>query len=235
MSDPTTAEDRQPVALVVEDDVELAEIFAEYLEDGCRVRVATTGDEALEHIDHALDVALLDRKLGDWTGDELVNVIHERQIDCGIVMVTAVRPGVDIADLPVDEYLTKPILEAELQTAVEEVLYRLVGGADRRELLGLISRKIALEAELDADELASEPEYEKLRRRIAIAEERLDLTPVDESSKHRPEACPACELRWDVRVPGAVGYVEMGSGVWKCTRCGHVVNLPDSSDRWVAR
>ena len=186
--------------------------------------MANAGEEALERIDHSIDVAFLDRKLGEWTGDELVNVIHERGIDCAIVMVTAVEPDVDIADLPVDDYLTKPIFEEDLQAAVEEALYRLVGAADRRELLGLLSRRIALEHQFDESELAEEPEYAKLTRRIALADERLDLKAVEDPSKHRPEACPECELRWDVRVGETVGYVKMGSRVWKCRRCGYVTS-----------
>jgi len=224
-----------PFVLIVEDEVELASVYASFLEDACWVKVAHTGDEALEMIDHNIDVAFLDRKLDDWSGDELVNVIHEREVDCGIVMVTAVEPDLDIVDLPVDDYLTKPIFAEDLQRSVEEILFRQVGGADRRELLALVSRKIALESEIPRSELAGEPEYVKLNRRIALAEDRLDLRPVAETSKHRPKACPDCELRWDVRVDGTVGYVEMGTRVWKCTRCGYVANLPDPSDRRVAR
>lgn len=235
MPQSTRPEERLPFVLIVEDEEELASIYASYVEDACWVKVAHTGDEALSMIDHGLDVALLDRKLDDWSGDELVNVIHEREVDCGIVMVTAVEPDLDIVDLPVDDYLTKPVFEEDLQRTVEEILYRQVGGADRRELLALLSRKIALEAEIPASKLSKEPEYRKLTHRIALAEDRLDLRPTPETSKHRPEACPECDLRWDVRVDETVGYVNMGSRVWKCTRCGHVVNLPSPTDRRVAR
>lgn len=235
MSQPERSEVTEPVVLIVEDEIELADIYASFIDGACRVRVANTGEEALELIDHNLDIAFLDRKLGDWSGDELVNVIHERQIDCGIVMVTAVEPDVDIVDLPVDDYLTKPIFQEDLQASVEEILFRLVGAADRRELLGLISRKIALERRLDPDGLEEQPEHAKLKRRITLADERLNLKAVDDPSKHRPETCPECEMRWDLRVGGTVGYVKMGSRVWKCRRCGHVVNLPNPTDRWVAR
>ena len=225
----------KPVVLIVEDETELAEIYSSFIDSACDVRVANTGEEALERIDHHLDIAFLDRKLGDWTGDEIVNVIRERNIDCGIVMVTAVEPDVDIVDLPVDDYLVKPVFQEDLQDAVEETLFRLVGGADRREFLALISRKIALEAQLSAKDLEAQPEYAKLKRRISLAEERLDMKAVGDPSKHRPETCQECDLRWDVHVDGTVGYVKMGSRVWKCRRCGNVVNVPDPSSRWVAR
>lgn len=228
-------DDPAPVVLIVEDEPELAAMYADFLADACRVRVAETGEEALERIDHSIDIAFLDRMLDDWSGDELVNVIHERDIDCGIVMVTAVDPDLDIVDLPVDDYLTKPVLQDDLRRSVEEILYRQVGGSDRREFLALVSRKIALDTNYRADELVGEPEYAKLRRRIALAEERLDLKAVSRPSKHRPDACPECDLRWDVTVDGTVGYVEIAARAWKCTRCGHVTDLPDPKDRFVAR
>lgn|GEM_PF-188634 len=227
--------DDRPVVLIVEDERELADLYASFVDDACRTRIAYDGDEAVELLDHDVDIAFLDRKLYDWSGDELVNVIRERGIDCGIVMVTAVSPDVDIVDLPVDDYLQKPVFPEDLQEAVEETLFRLVGGADRREFLALLSRKIALENELSRDRLEDAVEYQKLQRRIALAEERLDLTTIPATSKHRPKACPACDLRWDVRVDGAVGYVEIGSRVWKCRGCGAVENLPAPTDRQVAR
>lgn len=228
-------EETMPFVLIVEDETDLASLFANYIDDACWVRVAETGEEALELMDHNLDIVFLDRRLDGWSGAELVNVIHDRGIDCGIVMVTAVEPDLDIVDMPIDDYLTKPVAKEELQRSVEEILFRQVGGRDRRELLALVSRKIALEEQVDERELAGKPEYWKLKRRISLAEDRLDLHPVADHSKHRPDACPECDLRWDVRIDGAVGYVEMGSRVWKCTRCGHVANLPDPSERRVAR
>jgi len=235
MAPPNEAVDDRPVVLIVEDDAELADLYASFVEEACRVRVAYDGDQAVEAIGPDLDVAFLDRRLEAWTGDELVNVIRERGIDCGIVMVTALTPDIDIADLPAHDYLTQPIFQEDLQEAVEETLFRLVGGADKREYLGLLSRKIALENELTRDRLENAIEYRKLERRLALAEDRLDLAAIPSTSKHRPEACPDCSLRWDVRVGGTVGYVSLGSRVWKCRQCGNVVNLPDPTDRRVAR
>lgn len=215
-----------PVVLIVEDEPELAEVYEDYISEACDVRVATTGDEALSLIDRNVDVALLDRKLGELSGDELVHVIRERQIDCGIVMVTAVQPDVDIVGLPVDDYLTKPAFEEDLKAAIEEILFRQVGGADRQELLALISRRIALESQFDPGELAGKLEFQKLERRIAIAEERLDLTAVADPDEDRPAACPECGLRWDVRIDDSdtAGYVDIGTWAWKCRGCGNVAN-----------
>ena len=228
-------ESHDPVVLIVDDEPDLASLYRSYIESACRVRVAHTGDEALDLIDANLDIAFLDRDLPKWSGDELVDAIRERDVDCGIVMVTARDPDLDIVDLPVDDYLTKPILPGDLQGAVEEILYRLVGGTDRQELLALVSRKIALERQFSEERLHDEREYAKLNRRISLAEDRLGLRTVAQSSKYRPEVCPRCDLRWDVFVDGTVGYVSIGSRVWKCTRCGHVEKVPDPSNQFVAR
>lgn len=225
----------RPVVLIVEDETGLADLYADWLDDVCEVRVAYDGDEAIELLDHDLDVAFLDRRLPEWTGDELVNVIRERGIDGGIVMVSAVRPAEDIVDLPVDDYLSKPVTKEDLRRAVTETLFRLVGGKDRREYLALLSRKIALEDELRPSQLETSVEYGKLKRRIRLAESRLDLTPINLLSKYRPETCPSCDLRWDIKVDETLGFVKIGSRVWKCRRCGTVANLPDPTDRRVAR
>jgi len=224
-----------PVVAVVEDDPDLAELYAAYLEPACAVRVAETGEAALSALDEAVDVVVLDRDLGEWHGDDIVAVVRERDLDCAIAMVTGVEPAFDIVDLPVDDYLTKPVTKEDLRRTVEELLYRLVGGSDRQELLALVSRRLALEARYDDRRLEREPAYETLRRRIRLAEEGLDLAAEPNPSKHRPDACPECGLRWDVRVDETVGYVHIGARVWKCRGCGRVVNLPDPSDRRVAR
>lgn len=227
--------DSEPVVLIVEDEAELADMYAEYLQTGCDVRVAYTGDDALELIDRSLDIAFLDRRLMEWSGDELVNVIHERGIDCGIVLVTAVKPDLDIAELPIDDYLEKPIFEEDLQQSVEEIQYRLIGGANQQEFLALVSRRIVLEDQFSKAQLKDKPEYAKLNRRIELAEEHLGYESSHQRSKHRPDACPSCDFRWDVRAEGRLGYVPIGTRVWKCTRCGQIEDLPDPSDRSVAR
>lgn len=225
-----------PVVLVVEDERNLADLYTAFLEDTYTVRTAYTGEQALDLLDDTVDVALLDRRLEEWTGSQLLNVIRDRRIDCQVAMVTAVTPDVEIANLSIDEYLTKPISREDLREMVEELLLRAESDIGQRELLALISRKIALEEEKTASELEASNEYVKLERRIEIATDRLDSDPEQfESHKYKPDACSRCDLRWDISVGDAIGFIPLGAYVWKCSQCGNIEKVPDPAGRRIAR
>lgn len=232
-SDPET---RTTTILIVEDERGLADLYTAYLEDAYAVRTAYTGEEALELLDDDVDIALLDRRLDKWSGDQLLNVIHERNIDCQVAMVTAVIPDFEIVDLPIDEYLTKPISREDLLETVEELLLRAESDIDQQELLSLISRRIALENEKPAAELAASDEYTQLKQRIEVATDHLDFDPEQlGASKARPDSCPQCNLRWDLSIGDTIGFLKLGAYVWKCAKCGSIEKVPDPSNRRVTR
>lgn len=225
-----------PVVLIVEDERGLADLYTAFLEDTYTVRTAYTGEQALELLDDEVDVALLDRRLKRWSGDQLLSVIRARKIDCQVAMVTAVAPDFDIADLAIDEYLTKSISREDLLALVEELVLRAESDIDQQELLALVSRKIALENEKSTTELEASDEYAKLERRIEIAKDRLDLDPEQVGwNKHRPDTCPQCGLRWDLSVGDTIGFLKLGAYVWKCAQCGRIEKVPDPSNRRVTR
>lgn len=225
-----------PVVLIVEDERGLADLYTAFLEDRYTVRTAYTGEQALGMLDDAVDVALLDRRLENWSGDQLLGVIQDRKIDCQVAMVTAVAPDFDIAALAIDEYLTKSVSREDLLEIVEELLLRAESDITQQELLALISRRITLENEKSPTELEASDEYRKLKRRIDISTDQLNLDPEAVGlSKHRPEACPHCGLRWDLSVGETIGFLKLGAHVWKCTQCGSIEKVPDPSGRRVTR
>jgi len=224
-----------PVVLVVDDEPNVADLYTAYLEDTYTVRTAYSGDSALELLTPEVDVALLDRHLIEWSGDELVTVITDRQIDCQIAMVTAVEPDFDIIDLAIDSYLRKPVSRTALRETVEELLLWKNSPVTAQELLALISRKQVLEHQKTHAELEESAQYTKLQKRIAYAESRLELQPGDASSKYRPAKCGSCGMRWDISVGGTVGFVRLSSYIWKCTQCGNTEKRTDPHDRRIAR
>lgn len=227
---------KPPVVLIVEDERGLADLYTAILEDTYTVRTAYTGEQALDLLDDTIDVALIDRRLGDWSGDQLVTAIHNRNLDCQVALVTAVTPDFDIVDLAIDDYLTKPISREELLEKVEELLLWTKSDINQQELLALISKKIALESEKSQAELEASNEYSKLERWIELAKDRLDLDPEQVGSgKHRPDACPRCDLRWDISVGDATGFLQIAAYVWKCTMCGNIEEAPDPVNRRVNR
>lgn len=168
--------DDRPVVLVVEDEADLAAIYAEWLGDAYEVRVATDGASALEAYDGDVAVALLDRRMPDRSGDEVLAAIRERGDGCRVAMVTAVEPDFDVLDLGFDDYLQKPISREELVEVVERLLALATYDRAIQEFYGLLSKRSALEAEKAPQELEASEEYDALVERIERRQRRVDAT-----------------------------------------------------------
>ena len=113
--------------LVVDDDEMILKSFKEILESrGYLVETAETGLEALEksEVQH-YDLALLDIKLPDIEGTELLVEMHEGTPRMMKVMVTghaSLKNAVESLNLGADAYLMKPVKPEELLRVVEEKL-----------------------------------------------------------------------------------------------------------------
>ncbi|NHN46910.1 response regulator transcription factor [Halostella sp. JP-L12] len=153
--------------LVVEDEVNLAELYASYLSDEYDVRTAYGGDEALAMMGPEVDVVLLDRKLPNTPGDEVLSRIRGRNYNAYVAMVTAVDPDFDIVDVPVDDYLCKPVTRADLLRMVEEFYARRTHDDLQRELSAKLVRRNVLAVEKTAAELEASEEFRRLEARIA--------------------------------------------------------------------
>lgn len=57
--------DRQATVLVVDDEKDLADVYAEHLKERYTVRTEYSGNEALEAMSPDVDVVLLDRRMPD--------------------------------------------------------------------------------------------------------------------------------------------------------------------------
>ena len=105
--------------LVVDDEPDIARAYAKWLEDDHEVEVETSGQDALESVDDAVDVLLLDRRMPGMSGDDVLEKLGELDVNPRVVMVTAVEPEFEMVALPFDSYLMKPVSGAELKSAVE--------------------------------------------------------------------------------------------------------------------
>jgi len=162
--------------LVVDDEPNVADAYALWLSEDYDVRTATGGEEALAALedDPDVDVVLLDRRMPELSGDEVLAVIRERGIGCRVAMVTAVDPDFDIADMDVDAYLTKPVGAEELRDVVEQLLRVATYDERTRERFALVERRAALEAEKTPAELEASEEYARLTGRIEELGEAVD-------------------------------------------------------------
>ena len=164
----------EPVILVVEDEPDLADLYSTWLASEYTVRTAYSGEGARELLDDRIDVALIDRKLPDLSGDELLREMRERGIDCRIALVTGVAPDFDIIELGFDDYLVKPVAVDQLDELVTRLLRRSTYDDRLQEYFALVSKRAVLEAEKSDEELAASDAYAELEREIGDASERLD-------------------------------------------------------------
>lgn len=114
--------DGPPDVLIVEDEPDLADLYALWVGETNDVEVAYDFETAVELIDETLDVALLDRQLPDGSGDDLLARIRAEEIDCRVAMVTAIDPDRDVVELEYDEYIQKPVSADELRAAVDRLV-----------------------------------------------------------------------------------------------------------------
>ncbi|WP_224269447.1 response regulator transcription factor [Haloprofundus salinisoli] len=166
--------DQRPLVLVVEDEVDLANLYAAWLDDEYRVRTAYGGREALSELDDEVDVVLLDRRMPGLSGDEVLDAVRERGIDCRVAMVTAVEPDFDIVEMGFDDYLIKPVTRESLLGTVSSLLRRSEYDDGVRELFALASKKAVLEAEKDDSTLTETPEYQQLDAQLSEKQAELD-------------------------------------------------------------
>jgi DNA-binding response OmpR family regulator len=166
----------KPTVLVVEDEPDLADLYATWLDGEYAVRTAYGGRDALAAIDETVDVILLDRRMPDLPGDEVLATVRDRGIGCRVAMVTAVEPDFDIVAMGFDDYLVKPVSKEALRGTVENLLQReeYVDGVG--ELFSLASKKALLESEKGPADLERSEEYQELTERLDALREDLDET-----------------------------------------------------------
>ncbi|WP_459192660.1 HalX domain-containing protein [Halosimplex sp. J119] len=160
--------------LVVDDERDIADLYSTWLEEEYDVRTAYGAEQALEEADEAVDVVFLDRQMPEMNGDEVLEALRERNLDCRVVMVTAVDPDFDIVDMPFDDYLTKPVMLDDLFGAVDRMLTRADYDDRLQEFFSLASKKATLEAEMDHTELQDNEEYQRLKTEVESLRQEAD-------------------------------------------------------------
>ncbi|MFB6161218.1 MAG: HalX domain-containing protein [Haloferacaceae archaeon] len=174
------------VVLVVEDERDLADLYTAWLADTWTVRTAHDYATAVDRLDGAVDVALLDRRLPDGSGDDVLAAIEAREIDCRAAMVTAVEPDFDIVEMGFDDYLVKPVSRDDLHEAVDRLSSLATYDERVREYFALASKKAVLDAEKSPAARETSDEYARLVDDLAAVRETVDATLDDlDGAEHR--------------------------------------------------
>lgn len=150
----------------MEDEPQIRELYAAMLETRYEVETAANGDEALAAVSEGTDVVVLDRRLPEYSGEEILSTIRDRGLDCQIVFCSAVVPDTDIVPIQPDGYLQKPIGNDELLAAVERQLQRAEYPPEVQEYLRLETLQTTLQESRPTSELNSDSRYQELLERM---------------------------------------------------------------------
>lgn len=118
--------EHKKTVLIVEDQKGLADLYTTWLQnEEYETHTAYDGYEAIDLLDSVgdqIDAALLDRRMPGYNGDEVLEEILNRNIECGVSMVTAVAPEEDDSEMGFDIYLEKSVTKEEILETVEKLL-----------------------------------------------------------------------------------------------------------------
>jgi len=169
-----------PTVLIVDDEEDMVDLLARHLPDGYEKLQATRGEEALELLDPTVDVVLLDRRMPGMSGDEVLEEIRDREVDVRVVMITAVEPDLDLAEMSFDTYLVKPVDEEDTRSAVEQLLRRKEHDRSLQDLVAFVAKMKTLEDQFGPEELRQSDEYETLRREFSELQREIDELESDD-------------------------------------------------------
>jgi DNA-binding response OmpR family regulator len=171
--------DDRPVVLVVDDDEDVLDTYRLWLAEDYDLRTATSGEDALETIDDATDVVLLDRLMPGTSGAAIVERIREAGYDCQVAMATAVEPDFDVLEMDFDAYLTKALDRETVVDTVETLDHRATYDDRLQEYFSLAEKRALLSARKSATELDENEDFGALEARLEELESALDSLVAD--------------------------------------------------------
>ena len=150
--------------LIVDDDPDIADTYASQLGDQYDVTATYSGRAGLAALDGSIDVVLLDRRMPDISGSEVLDTIRERGLEVRVAMVTAEEPDFDIIEMPFDDYVQKPVSEADLIETVGHLKRFVDYEAGVREYYALTAKRAALVGSKSAAEREDSERFQELER-----------------------------------------------------------------------
>jgi len=170
----------RPTVLVVDDEPDVADTYALFLREEYETMTAYGGEEALELVEEGVDVVLLDRRMPDVSGDEVLDRVREAGHDCTVIMVTAIDADLNILEMDFDDYLSKPITQETLVETVDQHVDRSRRGDQRLdEFFSIVSKIAVLREEMSQVELRNSEEYQHLQREAERLGDELSETVED--------------------------------------------------------
>ena len=147
--------------LIVDDDTTTLEMLSEFLKDeGYLVYSAEKGREAINIVKKdIIDLVLLDFKLGDLNGMEVLHEIKKINPEIQVIMITAygeIETAVKAIKAGAYDFLSKPINMEELRIIIDKVLEKRELLRENRELKEIIKKQYTFEGIIGTSEKMQE-------------------------------------------------------------------------------
>jgi DNA-binding NtrC family response regulator len=117
------------VILVVDDDINLCTALKDELtEVGYDASYVTNGFDAVKHLsENKVDLVLLDLKMPDMDGFDVLKEMEEKNLNSKVIVLTAyadVKSAIDSAKMGASDFISKPYDFDELLITIRRVLQR---------------------------------------------------------------------------------------------------------------
>lgn len=137
----------RPKILIVDDSADTRTWLAELLTiEGYQVTQAAAGAEALEQIStHSFDLAVIDLRLPDLDGAEVMRAVHRQSPSTQLIMLTgapSVESAIEAVRSDAHEYLLKPSSPEEIVAAVRAGLAKRGEALRQSELLEVVEQAV---------------------------------------------------------------------------------------------
>ncbi|WP_255167782.1 response regulator transcription factor [Natrononativus amylolyticus] len=163
-----------PTVLIADDERQLTDVYAQWVEDRYTTRTAYCGDEAMELLDETVDIAVLDRQMPGCSGEEIVTKIRNSGYDCRTALISANEPTLEMVDVEYDLYQVKPLTDPdEFQSLLEALCRRSVYDPETQRVLALASKKRDLEAYVAESRRQNSSQYDRLCDELEALSDKL--------------------------------------------------------------
>ena len=124
--------------LIVDDDNSVRTTLFEVFKDNYKVKVATSGEEALELFDkEEFDVVITDHQMGQMTGIDVIKLGKEKSPHTSFILLTAfatIQQAVEAIKIGAEDYMMKPFDIDEVEHRVQKA-YKISTYNKRTQLL----------------------------------------------------------------------------------------------------
>jgi DNA-binding NtrC family response regulator len=142
--------EKQPSLLIVDDDRHLLQSMGSWLvEQGFNIYLADSCESAFGILaEHAIDLALVDLRLGNEDGFDILNQCRKQHPDVTVVLMTGygtVDTAIEAIRCGAFDLLTKPLIDEELLMVIDRALNQQQVIAENTQLKAQLDTKFGLE------------------------------------------------------------------------------------------